>query len=81
MINLTIYFRWKILLANSVEPEQLLHCVVSDPGRHCLPIPFFQVSSKTGLVSIGGIFMLFIFLFGAFCQDGILIGTIAEKLI
>ena len=47
-------------------------------GTVCL-WPFVQVSSKNGLMSIGGIFMLFISPFGAFCQGGILIGTIAEK--
>ena len=44
--NQPIYFEWKILLANNVDPNQMPHYVASDLGLHCLPDPFmgFPVS-------------------------------------
>ena len=38
------YFRWKILLANNVDPDQMPHYVASDLGLHCLPMTLLQVS-------------------------------------
>ena len=34
-----------ILLANSVDPDQMLHSVVSDLGLHCLPCPIKSMLS------------------------------------
>ena len=31
-------FLWKILLANNVDSDQMLHYVASDLGLHCLPM-------------------------------------------
>ena len=33
---LLFYFRWKILLANNIDPDQMPHYVVSDLGLQCL---------------------------------------------
>ena len=38
-----------ILLANSVDPDQMPHYVASDLGLHCLPIPFYGVPGKNWL--------------------------------
>ena len=36
----------KILLANTVDPDQMPHNVASDLGLHCLPITLIQVSRQ-----------------------------------
>ena len=38
ILSLLFYFRWKILIANIVEPDQMLQYVASDLGLHCLPM-------------------------------------------
>ena len=38
-----------ILLANSVDPDQMPHHVASDLGLHCLPMTLLRVSGKNGL--------------------------------
>ena len=38
------FFRWKILLANIVDPDQMPHYVASDQGLHCLLMTLLQVS-------------------------------------
>ena len=38
ILSLLFYFRWKILVANNVEPDQMPHDVASDQGLHCLPM-------------------------------------------
>ena len=38
------YFLWKILLANSVDPDQMPHYVASDLGLHCFPLTVLWVS-------------------------------------
>ena len=38
------YFRWKILLASNVGPDQKPHYVASDLGLHCLPMTILWVS-------------------------------------
>ena len=40
ILSLLFYFLWKVLLANSVDPEQMPHHVASDLGLHCLLITF-----------------------------------------
>ena len=35
---------WKILLANSVDSDQMTHNVVSDLDLHCLPMTLLRVS-------------------------------------
>ena len=43
------YFRWKILLANNVDPDQMPHYVASDLGLHCLPTdPFTGYRVRMG---------------------------------
>ena len=37
ILLLLLYFSWKILLANTVDPDQMPHYVASDLGLHCLP--------------------------------------------
>ena len=39
-----ILFLRKILLANTVEPDQTPHDVASDLGLHCLPTTVLRVS-------------------------------------
>ena len=34
----------KILLANTVDPDQMPHYVASDLGLHCLPMTLLRVS-------------------------------------
>ena len=46
---LLFYFRWKLLLANSVDPDQMSHYVASDLGLHCLPMTLLRVSRSNGL--------------------------------
>ena len=50
ILSFLFYFWWKILLANTVDPDQTPHYVASDLGLHCLPSPFtgFQVRSVNG---------------------------------
>ena len=43
IVLLLFYFLWKILLANSVDPDQMPHYVASDLGLHCLPMTLLQV--------------------------------------
>ena len=43
VLLLSFYFGWKILSANSVDPDQMPHYVASDLGLHCLPFfPFMR---------------------------------------
>ena len=44
ILSLLFYFLWKILLANSVDPDQMPHYVASDLSRQCLPMTFLRVS-------------------------------------
>ena len=37
-------FLWKILLTNTVDPDQMPHYVASDLGLHRLPMTLLQVS-------------------------------------
>ena len=46
ILSLLFYYRWKILLANTIDPDQMPHYVVSDLGLHCFgfdPLTGFQV--------------------------------------
>ena len=43
ILSILFYFLWKILLANSVYPDQRPHYVASDLGLHCLPMILLQV--------------------------------------
>ena len=43
-LSLLFYFSWKIMLANTVDPEQVPNYMASDLGLHCLPMSFLQVS-------------------------------------
>ena len=38
ILSLLFYSYWKILLAKTVDPDQMPHDVVSDLGLHCLPV-------------------------------------------
>ena len=38
-----LFFLWKILLANSVDSDQMPHYVASDLGLQCLPMTLLQV--------------------------------------
>ena len=42
VLSLLFYFRWKILLANNVDPDQMPH-VASDLGLHCFFITFYRI--------------------------------------
>ena len=45
-LSLLFYSLWKILLAQTVDPDQMPHYVVSDLSLHCLPMTFltgFQI--------------------------------------
>ena len=44
ILLLLFYFWWKIMLANSVGPDQTPHDVASDLGLHCLPMTLLRVS-------------------------------------
>ena len=44
ILSVLFYFRWKILLANDVYPDQMPHHVASDLGLQCLPMTLLQVS-------------------------------------
>ena len=41
ILSLKFYFRWEILLANNVDPDQTPHDVASDLGLQCLPMTLF----------------------------------------
>ena len=43
ILSLLFYFWWKILLANSVDPDQMSHYVAFDLGLHCLPMTILRV--------------------------------------
>ena len=36
ILSLLFYFKWKFLLANNVDPDQMPHYEVSDLDLHCL---------------------------------------------
>ena len=42
-------FLWKILLANSVDPDQMPHNVASDLGLHCWLMTLLRVPGKNRL--------------------------------
>ena len=42
IVLLLFYFKWKILLANSVDPDQMPH-VASDLRLHYLPVTLLRV--------------------------------------
>ena len=44
ILSLLFYFRWKILFANNVDPDQTPHSVASELGMHCLPMTLLRVS-------------------------------------
>ena len=44
ILSLLVYFWWKFLLANTVDPDQTPHNVASDLGLHCLPMTLLRVS-------------------------------------
>ena len=44
ILSLLFYFRWKILLANNVDPDQTSHYVASDIGLHCLHMTLLRES-------------------------------------
>ena len=52
ILSFLFYFRWKILLANNVDPDQMPHYVTSDLGLHCLPMIFLQFPDKNGLTDV-----------------------------
>ena len=41
-----ILFLWRILLANTVDPDQMAYYVESDLGLHCLPMTLLRVPGK-----------------------------------
>ena len=53
ILSLLFYFCWKILLANTVDSDQMPHYVASDLGLHCLPMLwlFYRFPGKNGLMS------------------------------
>ena len=48
ILSLVFYFWWKILLANTVDPDQTQHYVASDLGLHCMPMTLLRVSRSPG---------------------------------
>ena len=44
ILLLLFYLKWKILLANSVNPDQTPHSVASDLDLHCLPMTILRIS-------------------------------------
>ena len=38
IILLLLYFLWKILLANNIDPDQMPHYLAFDLSLHCLPM-------------------------------------------
>ena len=49
ILSLLFYFRWKILFANNVDPDQTPHDVASNLGVHCVPMTFYGFPGKNGL--------------------------------
>ena len=43
-LSLLFYFWWKILSANTVDPDQMPHCVASDLDLYCLSMTLLRVS-------------------------------------
>ena len=43
-LSLLCYFKWKILLSNNVDPDQMPHHMASNLGLHCLPMTLLLVS-------------------------------------
>ena len=48
-VNFILFLRWKILLANNAEPDQMPHYVASDLGQHCLLMAFYGFPGNNGL--------------------------------
>ena len=48
ILSLLFYFKWKILLANNVDPDQMPHYVASELGLHCLPMTPLGFPAKNG---------------------------------
>ena len=46
ILSLLFYFSWKILLANTVDPDQRPHYLASDLGLHCLSRTLLWVSQN-----------------------------------
>ena len=46
VLSMLVYFLWKILLENNVDPDQTPHYVASDVGLHSSPMTLLQVSRK-----------------------------------
>ena len=44
ILSLLFYFLWKILLANTVDPDQMPDYVASDLGLHCLFMTLLRAS-------------------------------------
>ena len=44
ILSLLFHFYWKLLLANTVDPDQMPHYVASELGLHCLPMTLLRVS-------------------------------------
>ena len=42
ILTLLLYFLWKILLANNVNPDQMPHYLAFDLSLHCLPMTLFM---------------------------------------
>ena len=47
-MSLLFYCLWKILLANTVDPDQTPHYVVCDLGLPCLPMVIYGFPEKNG---------------------------------
>ena len=43
LLSHLFYLKWNILLANSIDPDQMLHYVASDLGLYCLPMTLLWV--------------------------------------
>ena len=39
-----VFYSWKILLANNIDPDQMPHYMASDMGLHCLTMTLLRVS-------------------------------------
>ena len=48
ILLLLFYFLWKILLANTVDPDQMPPYVASDLGLQCLPMTFYDFQVRMG---------------------------------
>ena len=49
ILLLLFKFKWKILLANNIDPGQIPHYVASDLGLHCLPMTLLGVSRSESI--------------------------------